>query len=670
MFRTDSMRRVTKASAVALMALGLAFGADLIAHGEVQSAHAQKKGSASDSSIVPVGDSPIKGKKDALVTIVEFADYQCPFCDRANNTIGDVEAKYGKDVRVVFKHFPLPFHQQADDASRAALAAGEQGKYWEMHDLLFMNFKEFKNHSGDFDAYAAELAKEAGVKSVKKFSSDLSKNAQKYDAIIARDKKLGGDLGVRGTPHFFINGVRLSGAQPLQKFESVIDAELEASRAELKKLGKKKLVYAARVKANYAKPEEIKRAPPKAEVKPVTFIPVSKKDATLGKASKALVTIVEFSDFQCPYCSRGANTMTAIKAKYGDDVRIVFKHLPLPFHKQAEGAAVAALAAGRQGKFWEMHDKLFENQSKMSTDSELFIRLADEIGLKLTRFEKDLRDPKLLAQVKADAALAGEVGARGTPNFFVNGIQITGARPEAAFVEVIDAQIKLAKKLKKKNKKLKGEKLYAALVKENEKSVPEEERVDAKKVLEDEKAAAANARKVLAVAGSPVWGDAKKAKVVIYEFTDLQCPFCSRAKDTIDEVKKTYGADVAIVSKSFPLAFHAQAEGAAIAALAAGRQGKFWEMRAAIFERQRDMKNNSELFIELADGLGLDLDRFEKDLKDPTLLAQVKAEMAMGSEVGVRGTPNFFINGVKVIGAQPFDAFKVIIDGALEAPKK
>jgi protein-disulfide isomerase len=666
-------RRVARASAVALMALGLSMGAGVALDGEVAPAWAQKK-NAADSDIIPVGDSPVLGKSDALVTIVEFADYQCPFCDRANTTIGAIKQKYGKDVRVVFKQFPLSFHKEADDAARAALAAGEQGKYWEMHETLFDNFKEFKSRSSDFDAYAAELAKEAGVKNLKKFASDLSKNATKYDAIIARDQKLGEKLGVRGTPHFFINGVRLSGAQPQQKFEEVVDAELAAARAELKKLGKKKLVYAARVKANYEEPEAPK---PRAErVQRVEFVPVNANDATWGSSSKALVTIVEFSDFQCPFCNRGAGTVDEIKKKYGKDVRIVFKHLPLPFHKEAEPAAVAALAAGRQGKFWEMHDLLFARQRDMKSNPELFIELADQLGLKLDRFERDLKDPALMAQVKADMALANEVGARGTPNFYINGVQLVGAQPITKFSEVIDAQLAVARKLKKKNKKLKGEKLYAKLVdynKENRdeaaKAAEKARKAEEKRAAKEAREAGAKARKVLAVAGSPVWGDVKKAKVVIYEFTDLQCPYCARAKGTLDQIKNTYGDDVAIVSKSFPLAFHKQAEGGAIAALAAGRQGKFWEMRAAIFERQRDMKSNPELFIELADGIGLDLDRFEKDLKDPAIAAQVKAEMDMGAEVGVRGTPNFFVNGVRVTGAQPFEAFKKVIDEQLEGTK-
>ncbi len=666
-FDKTMAHRVARASAIALMALGLSVGAGVAFDGEVAPAWAQKKGSKYDSDILPVGNSPVLGKSDALITIVEFADYQCPYCKKAHDTMGAIKKKYGKDIRFVYKQFPLNFHKEADDAARAAMAAGEQGKYWEMHDVLFDNFKDFRSHSNDFDTYVVGLAKQAGVKDLQKFESDLAKNTSKYDAVIERDKKLGGKVGVRGTPHFFINGIRVSGAQPQANFEKIIDKELDASRKALKVLGKKKLVYANRVKENYASPEA--RKPSKAADTPrVEFVPVNANDATLGK-SDALVTIVEFSDFQCPFCSRGMTTIEDVRKKYGKDVRVVFKHLPLPFHKEAKGAAIAALAAGRQGKFWEMHDKLFERQRDMKSNPELFIELADQIGLKLSRFEKDLKDPKLAAQVETDIALAAEVGARGTPNFFVNGIQVIGAQPLTKFSEVIDEQLEVARKVKKMNKKLKGEKLYAKIVEYNGANRDEAAKAAEKRAAEEAEQQRVKALKTLAVAGSPVWGDVKKAKVVIYEFTDLQCPFCSRAKATLDQVKNTYGDDVAIVSKSYPLSFHKEAKGAAIAALAAGRQGKFWEMRAALFERQRDMGSNPELFIELADGLGLNLDRFEKDLKDPKIVAQVEAEIDMGEEVGVRGTPNFFVNGVQVTGAQPFEAFKKVIDAELAGKK-
>jgi protein-disulfide isomerase len=150
----------------------------------------------------------------------------------------------------------------------------------------------------------------------------------------------------------------------------------------------------------------------------------------------AKVTIIEFSDFQCPYCTKGKNTMEEVLKMYPKDVRVVFKNLPLPFHKQAEPAARAALAAGKQGKFWEMHDALFDNQRKLNPD--FYNELAEKLGLNMDQFKKDYDSEELKKAVKEDAELAKEHGIRGTPGFFVNGVAVKGAYPASHFKTIID----------------------------------------------------------------------------------------------------------------------------------------------------------------------------------------------------------------------------------------
>lgn len=154
-----------------------------------------------------------------------------------------------------------------------------------------------------------------------------------------------------------------------------------------------------------------------------------------GKAD-AKVTIVEFSDFECPFCKRGADTMDQVAKAYPNDVKIVFKNLPLAFHKNAKPAAIAALAAGKQGKFWEMHDKLFANQRGLTAD--YFEKSAKEIGLNVEQFKKDITSPELAAQVDAEAEQANAVGISGTPGFLVNGVLVRGAYPFEHFKGIID----------------------------------------------------------------------------------------------------------------------------------------------------------------------------------------------------------------------------------------
>ena len=142
---------------------------------------------------------------------------------------------------------------------------------------------------------------------------------------------------------------------------------------------------------------------------------------------EAPVTIVVFSDYQCPFCSRHEETIAQIKEAYGDQVRVVFKQFPLPFHKEARPAAIAALSAGRQGQFWEMHYKIFGNARSLSREN--YFAWAGELGLDLGKFETALASPEIPKQVERDIAAGGEYGVRGTPATFVNGVLVSGAQP-------------------------------------------------------------------------------------------------------------------------------------------------------------------------------------------------------------------------------------------------
>ncbi len=167
---------------------------------------------------IDVGDSPFKGPKNAKVTIVEFSDFQCPYCSRGKAIMEEVLEAYPKDVRVVFKHLPLDFHPQAMPASKATVAAGKQNKFWEMHDKVFDNQGKLS------DTYYEEAAKELGL-DVEKFKKDFSD--PKTEEIVKKDLALAKSLGVQGTPNFYINGVNLRGAYPLPEFKKIIDRWLE-----------------------------------------------------------------------------------------------------------------------------------------------------------------------------------------------------------------------------------------------------------------------------------------------------------------------------------------------------------------------------------------------------------------------------------------------------------
>jgi protein-disulfide isomerase len=621
--------------------------------GEKPAKAAKKAAIKGDSKKIPLAGSPMKGNPNAAVTIVEFSDFQCPFCSRVNPTLKTLLERYPDDVRVVFKHMPLDFHKNAKPAAKLAWAAQQQGKFWEMHDLLFEKQRELD----DIETLGATLGGQLGL-NVSQLMADMGSDAA--EAALKADKELAEALNVRGTPNFLINGVRLTGAQPVEKFDEAVRAELEAVKKAVKGKQKPSELYSARVESNYQKPEAPKRDDAPEPEFVVGVVTVTEADPARGPKD-APVTIVAFSDFQCPFCSRAVGTVDELTRTHKKDVRIVFKHLPLSFHDKAEPAARLAWAAQQQGKFWEMHDLLFKSQERMQTASieELAGELGSQLKLNVGRLKEDMESEKAKQKVAQDMAEAKIAGASGTPSFFVNGRAVVGAQPASAFEDIIKEELAQTKRLRAADKKLSGESLHQAAIKANKARY--DEIVEAEQKAEQ--ALAAERLKLLTIGASPVLGD-PKAPVLIYEFTDLQCPFCARGAKTLDEVVKKYPGKVTIVSKQFPLPFHKNAEDAGVAALAAGRQGKYWEMRSLIFADQVSL-SKPEVFLSLANTLGLDVKRFEKDMADPALRKQVKEEAELGAKLGVKGTPSFFINGEFVVGAQPAEAFEAVINTKL-----
>ncbi len=159
------------------------------------------------------------------------------------------------------------------------------------------------------------------------------------------------------------------------------------------------------------------------------------KAPTMGP-DDAVVTIVIFSDFQCPFCKRAGETPKQLVDEYKGKVRIAFRQHPLPMHKQAMPAAKASLAAHEQGKFWQYHDLLFENQKDLSEPN--LIKIAQQAGLNVPKFTKALKSTQFDKQIQDDMAFAMKNGATGTPAFFVNGVYLKGAKPITAFREVVD----------------------------------------------------------------------------------------------------------------------------------------------------------------------------------------------------------------------------------------
>lgn len=192
----------------------------VVAEPEAQPAPATNEPQQPSIAIVGADDDPVKGDKNAPVTIIEFSDFQCPYCGRFySQTLSQIEEKYIKTgkAKFVYRDFPLSFHQFAQKAAEAAECADEQGRFWEYHDKIFQNQQSLSIEN--LRKWALDLSLDGG-----KFGSCL--DSGRYEEEIKKDFQDGSAAGVTGTPAFFINGILVEGAHPFESFKAVIEAEL------------------------------------------------------------------------------------------------------------------------------------------------------------------------------------------------------------------------------------------------------------------------------------------------------------------------------------------------------------------------------------------------------------------------------------------------------------
>jgi protein-disulfide isomerase len=605
---------------------------------------------ADNDSPIPVDSKdPMWGNRNAPVTIVQFSDFQCPYCSKVEATMEQVKTTYGADkVRVIWKNEPLSFHPNAKPAAEAAqavFALKGNDAFWKFHSTAFKNQQSL--NSENYEKWAAAAGADPA-----KFKAGIA--AHKWADKVEKDHAIAKQIGVNGTPAFFVNGVSLSGAQPFEKFKAVIDAELQRANAKIASGTPKDKVYVVMSSENK------KNAPPAAEeeegekedTKTVWKVPVG-KSAQKGGGDKALVTIMEFSDFQCPFCKKVGDTMKKIHETYGDKVRVVWKNEPLPFHPRAEPAAELALEAraqkGDKG-FWEAHDKLFDVQPKLD-DADLE-KVATEMGLNLDKVKSAIKDHKYKKEIDGDQDVADDYQASGTPHFFVNGRRLVGAQPFDKFQKIIDEEIKESQDLLAKG--VKPDEIYEAQIKDG-KGTPEPEK-----------------KTIPTPANLPTKGNAT-AKVTIVEISDFQCPYCKKVEDSMAEVMKNYGDKVKVQWMNLPLPMHADAPLAAQATREAFKQkgsDGFWKFHDLLFANQATEGGlKRESLEKYAKQLGLDDAKFKAALDSQSHKAEVEADAKIANDAGISGTPAFLINGYYINGAQPYPKFRKLIERALSEAK-
>ena len=402
-----------------------------------QLAAAQPTAAPSGPAVVPtpavIPDDNIAGTlgdPDAPVQIVEYSDYQCPFCRRHSlETLPQMMSQMIETGQVyyVFKDFPIEsIHPQARAAANAARCAGDQDAYWQMHDALFESQDQWANLGPAADEVFATLAADLAL-DVNTFNECVA--AGQHAAVVQASIDEALSLGVRSTPTFFIDGYPVAGAYPFDTFAFIVD---NAEAGTLEDL--------FRQQAEEATAQQ--ETPPE----PSGPVDVPVDDAYSIGDPNAPVTIVEYTDYQCPFCLRHfQQTFPLLKTNYIDtgQVRYVIKDMPLTnIHPQAFAAAEAARCAGEQEAYVAMHDLLFVRQQEWSGRSDvanLFSQYAAQLELDTARFDACLSSRQYQAAVTADLEEGIGLGVRGTPTFFINGHYLSGAQPYSVFEEMINA---------------------------------------------------------------------------------------------------------------------------------------------------------------------------------------------------------------------------------------
>lgn len=379
--------------------------------------------------------APTRGRPEAPITILGFVDYECPFCAETNHDLKRLLAAYPDQVRYAVVDFPRDGAANwSRKASVSALCAAQQdlAAYWTLHDyflktqdslttdrVLKQSREQLSGTDIDLDRWEACATDQS--------SSAYAKVAKEINAAII----LSVSLGVKGTPALYFNGDKFEGVPGLEQFENAIETIVERTPADYPEL---KAALQQR-KASRARELEKHRATLQAAV----------AAAPNRGNPKAQLTIVEFSDFQCPYCADASEAMEQLLEKYGDKVRYTTLDFTLDaMHPWARKASIAAACAAAQSNaaYWTLHDFYFKNQGLLTVNNLLI-----ESRQQLAAENIDLEDwtecageatskshLAAAAKVQMTTSLGKSLGVVGTPTFFINGKYLPGV-PTAADIE-------------------------------------------------------------------------------------------------------------------------------------------------------------------------------------------------------------------------------------------
>jgi protein-disulfide isomerase len=372
----------------------------------------------------------LPGTRNAPLTWVLFGDLDCPHTRRAWRALEVAKLSFGDDLRIVFRHRPLREHPNALDAARVLAGLSRERGPLAFFDVLHRISRDEASLTPEHLQAVLSAAGYGGSK--------LSELARVGDAAVRSDLQLAGQFAVKSTPFSFLNGQPVDGERAPAELERLLLDERRSATWSLAAGVSPAALYGARTSSNLIGVGEQAASRVCA---PVGASPVR------GPAD-ALVTVVEFSDFECPFCRQAEPTLHKLLDRYPRDVRLVWKNYPLPQHKNARLLANFAADASARGSsvgFWAVHDALFAHQEEL--DDGALGELAGKAGLDgallLISAHAGVHD----AAIHADMALGQKLGVKGTPTFFVNGRRVQGALALDQFEALIQEELKSGQRI-------------------------------------------------------------------------------------------------------------------------------------------------------------------------------------------------------------------------------
>jgi protein-disulfide isomerase len=606
---------------------------------------------------IPVGESPVDGPADALVTIVEFGDARDYFTQQMENTLAEIRARYGDDVRIVWKTHP---HSMLDPngerTADALMAAQAQGRFWPMLEWVMA-------HPGaSSEAQFADGARVAGV-DVARFQQDVASRAHR--AAIEADAHLARTLGgPEITPIFYVNGTRVIGAHAMERFVPLIDAALAAART----VTPRENAYANALENPPVDPEGTP-VPGAGESRVVDLtqryrVPVD--HAPVWGHADAPVTIVSFEDFECPACARVEPILQQVKQRFANDVRIVWRNLPLWVHPTAIPAAEAGLAVYRLGgdtAFWRFHDTLYGNAGHGEWLSRPALEsAAAPLGIDTNRYRAMLDSHETHDAVRDDLRMAARFGISATPGFFINGRMLTGVQPVERFARLIESAREEARAMTARG--VAAADVYAQLTG----SGPE--RVVYLPLAAGSTAEHPEPRYTLPdPSGAPSRGPAN-APVTITWYGEYESLASARVAQAIERVAAHHLNAVRVVWRDLPGSGRPAAMPIAEAAREVfAQQGSdgFWRFSATLLANQRALAAAD--LERVAGEQHVDMARFRTAMTSHAHVAAIRADHDGLDDIGITAeAPTVFVNGRMLRGpALTEESLGRAVDAALAA---